>query len=95
MADPLKSAKGKVLVLEITHVVAPGGGGFSGSKSATVSGELKENREVIGSLTASRTASFGMSYGTCSMLKRIAKKLGKDIATWLMAPTMNAKLGDT
>jgi hypothetical protein len=32
--------------------------------------------------------------GTCSMLKRVAKKLGQDIGKWLKAPEMDAMLGD-
>ena len=94
-ADPLDSAQGRVLFLETTKVFAPGGGGYSGSKSVTVVGELKENGEVIGSLTARRHTMFGMMPGTCSILKRVAKKLGQDIAIWLAEPTMDAKLGDT
>ena len=94
-AEPLDSAEGRVLFLETTKVFALGGGGYSGSKSVTVSGELKENGEVIGSLTARRHTMFGMMPGTCSILKRVAKKLGQDIAAWLAQPTMDAKLGDS
>jgi hypothetical protein len=92
--DSLDDVDGKILVLEITNVYAPGGGGYSGSKNATVSGELKENGEVIGSFTARRRTLIGMMPGTCSMLKRVSKKLGEDIAGWLRAPTMEATLGD-
>ena len=94
-AEPLDGAEGKVLFLETTKVFALGGGGYSGSKSVTVSGELKENGEVIGSLTARRHTMFDMMPGTCSILKRVAKKLGGDIAAWLAQPTMDAKLGDS
>ena len=94
-AEPLDNAQGRVLFLETTKVFAPGGGGYSGSKSVTVTGELKENGTVIGSLTARRHTMFGMMPGTCSILKRVAKKLGQDIAIWLAEPTMDAKLGDT
>lgn len=92
--EPLENAQGKVLFLETTNVFAPGGGGYSGSKSAIVTGELKEDGEVIASVTARRRTLVGMTPGTCSMLKRIAKKLGEDIADWLREPTMNARLGD-
>ena len=93
-AEHLVSAEGKVLSLEVTNVFAPGGGGYSGSKSVIVSGKLKEKGEVIGSLTARRHTMIGMMPGTCSMLKRLAKKLGEDIATWLTEPTMDVQLGD-
>ena len=92
--EPLDKVEGKVLYLKFEHVFAPGGGGYSGTKSVSVVGELKENGEVIGSLTIDRTALFGMSPGTCSMLKRVAKKIGKEVAEWLAAPTMDAMLGD-
>jgi len=92
--EPLEDVQGKVLFLETTNVHAPGGGGYSGSKSAIVTGELKENGEVIASVTARRRTLVGMTPGTCSMLKRIAKKLGEDIADWLREPTMDARLGD-
>ncbi len=91
---PLEEVLGKVLFLEITNVNAAGGGGYSGSKSATVSGELKENGELIGSVTVRRRTLIGMMPGTCSMLKRVAKKMGSDIAGWLAEPTTNARLGD-
>jgi len=92
--EALDSADGKVLHLEFEHVYAPGGGGYSGAKSVSVVGELKENGEVIASLTVDRAALFGMTPGTCSMLKRVAKKLGQDIGKWLEAPEMDSMLGD-
>ena len=92
--EDLESVEGKVLYLEFDHVYAPGGGGYSGAKSVSVTGKLKENGEVIASLTADRAALFGMTPGTCSMLKRVAKKLGQDIGKWLKAPEMNSMLGD-
>ena len=92
--DPLEAAEGKVLHLEITNVFAPGGGIYSGSKSVIVAGELQESGEVIGSMTVRRHSVMGMMPGTCSIMKRITKKLGEDIAIWLAAPTMSAELGD-
>jgi hypothetical protein len=92
--DPLDAAEGKALILTITNVYGLGGGIYSGSKSAVVSGELKENGEVIASMSARRHSVMGMMPGTCSIFKRISKKLGQDIAAWLGNPTMDAKLGD-
>jgi len=59
-----------------------------------VQGELKEEGEVIGSLTVDRAALFGMTPRTCSMLKRVSKKLGEDIGEWLKVPEMDSMLGD-
>ena len=85
--------EGKVLFLEFEHIYAPGGGGYSGAKSVSVTGELKENGEVIASLTADRSTIIGMMPGTCSMLRRVAKKLGQDIGKWLEEPEMDSLLG--
>lgn len=90
----LEDVEGKVLHLEFTNVFAPGGGLYSGSKSVIVAGELKENGDVIGSMTLRRHSMMGMMPGTCSIMKRIVKKMGEDIADWLTEPTMNAELGD-
>jgi len=95
--EPLENAGGKVLRLTIVHVVGGGGGAWSGAKSVTVSGELTENGEVIGSFTASRFSgggAFGGFKGTCALLGRCIKTLGKDIAGWLKNPTMHAMLGN-
>ena len=92
--DPLDAAEGKVLFLEVSNMFGLGGGAYSGSKSAIVSGELKENGDVVGSVQVRRRSIMGMMPGTCSIMKRIAKKIGKDFAGWLQEPTMKAKLGD-
>ena len=93
-SEPLENVEGKVLVLEFTNVFALGGGAYSGSKSAIVEGELRENGEVIGSVKVRRRSMVGMMPGTCSIMKRIVNKIGEDIAGWLKAPTMDAKIGD-
>ena len=92
--EPLDAAEGKVLYLEVTNMFGLGGGIYSGSKSAIVSGVLKENGDVIGSVQVRRRSIMGMMPGTCSIMKRIAKKIGEDYAGWLLEPTMDAKLGD-
>lgn len=92
--EDLATVEGKTLYIEVTHVYAPGGGGYSGAKSVEVEGELREGEEVVASFTLDRAALFGITPGTCSMLKRVAKKMGKDLATWLEAPEMDAMLGD-
>lgn len=92
--EPLEDAEGKTLSLIIANMYGLGGGAFSGSKSAIVTGELKENGEIIASMSLRRHSIMGMAPGTCSILKRIAKKMGEDIAEWLEEPTMDAELGD-
>ena len=92
-----KKSKGKVLVLEITGVQGGGGGAWSGAKSVQAKGELFENGKSIGNFTANRYSGggfFGGYKGTCSIMGRCVKTMGKDIATWLQHPTKNAHLGD-
>jgi len=96
-ADTGDDVEGKVLYLEIVNVLGAGGGAWSGAKSVTVQGELRENGEVIGSFTASRYSgggAFGGFKGTCAILGRCIEALGKDIAKWLKDPTMHAMLGN-
>jgi hypothetical protein len=78
--------------------VNEGGNWFVGRhKGVTVSGELKEGDQIVGSFRAARNTSGGFAggyKGACSFVSRCAKALGKDIAGWLRNPTMNAGLGD-
>lgn len=83
---------GKALGMTITAVLAPGGGSWSGPKSVTVRGTLWENGKQTGSFTARRHTSGGG--GTCGMLARDAKEIGKDISKWLASPGQDDKLGD-
>ena len=92
--EPLDGVDGKVLHLEFTNVFGLGGGAYSGSKSAIVTGELKEGGEVIASITARRRSLMSMGFGTCSLMKKITKALGEDVAEWLESPTMDARIGD-
>jgi len=89
---PSKSARW--LELEITEVHGPGGGPFSGPKWMTVSGKLHERGKVIGSFRAKRLSTGGFVKGTCATLGGCATAIGRDVAAWLQAPTMNAELGD-
>jgi len=88
---------GRNLTMKIIGLSATGGGAWSGPKTVTVSGEMTENGKVIGTFKASRHSgggAFGGYKGTCSILDRCAKTLGKDIAQWASDPTMNAHLGE-
>ncbi|MEW6168914.1 MAG: hypothetical protein AB1651_14645 [Pseudomonadota bacterium] len=80
---------GTTLKMKITHVL--GVGGPFTPKSMSVDGELVENGKLVGSFHARRHTSGGP---TCAALAKCAKSLGKDIAGFLAAPAMDAKLGD-
>jgi len=87
----------KALSLTIINVVGGAGGAWSGPKIVTLQGPLKEQGKVVGTFTARRSSSggaWGGYKGTCSIFGRDAETLGKDVAAWLAAPTMDAKLGE-
>jgi hypothetical protein len=83
---------GRWLELSISEVHAPGGGMFSGPKWMAVSGKLYDKGKVIGSFRAKRISTGLRS--TCGSLAKIATVIGRDVAAWLTAPSMNAEIGD-
>jgi hypothetical protein len=88
------SKSGRWLELDISEVHGPGGGPFSGPKWMAVTGHLHERGKVIGSFRAKRLSTGGFVKGTCATLGSCAQAIGRDVAAWLQAPTMNAELGD-
>jgi hypothetical protein len=88
---------GQALSMKIVGLSGAGGGAWSGAKHVTVEGTLWDNGKVKGTFTATRYSgggAFGGYKGTCSILGRCVKAIGKDVGGWLLAPSMNAKLGD-
>jgi hypothetical protein len=85
---------GRWLELEITEVHGPGGGPFSGPKWMAVTGKLHQGGQLLGSFRAKRLSTGGFVKGTCATLGGCAQAIGRDIAAWLKAPTMDAELGD-
>ncbi len=88
---------GQALSLSITGLTGTGGGAYSGAKHVTVQGTLWESGKIKGTFTATRYSgggAFGGMKGTCSILGRCVKSIGKDVGEWLLAPKMNARLGD-
>jgi hypothetical protein len=91
------SKMGRYLRMEITEVVATGGGAWSGPKWMTVKGTLLENDKAIASFRAKRYSTggaFGGFKGTCSIIGRCTKAIAEDIAEWLKNPVDGAELGD-
>lgn len=92
-----QGGSGKVLVVEITDLIGTGGGAWSGSKAVTISGKLMEGDKTIGSFIGRRTSGgglYGGFKGTCSILGRCVKALGKDIGVWLKAPSAASRIGE-
>lgn len=88
---------GRVLDMEITQVHAAGGGAFSGPKWMTVKGTLRDDGRNVATFRAKRYTTggaFGAFKGTCSIIGRSARAIGRDIATWLQDPKDKALLGD-
>ena len=82
------------LAIEITNVHGPGGGAFSGPKWVEVEGTLRRGGKAV-SFRAKRYSAMDIfSGGTCGILAKCGRSIGKDIATWLTNPTPDAELGD-
>lgn len=89
--------KGRVLQLEITDAVSMGNAFMGHHKFTTAQGTLFESGKKIASFEARRISmggAFANYKGSCSVLGRTVKAMGKDIAEWLKAPNDNALLGD-
>ena len=93
--DP--QAGGRVLVVEITDAISRGNPFIGPQKSSEVEGTLWEDGAKVASFRGMRHSmgGFGAGYkGSCSVLGRTVKALGKDIAEWLKDPRDGAELGD-
>ena len=91
------SGSGKTLKLEISDAVSGGNAFLGHRKFVKVKGSLWENGKQIGSFRGQRHSgggAFGGYKGSCSVLGRCVKTLGKDIAGWLTNPTDGAKIGE-
>ncbi len=88
---------GKALAVTITDVSGEGGGAWSGPKHMTIEGTLWQDGHIAGTFRATRISgggAWGAYKGTCSLLGRCAKTLGRDVADWLKKPSQGARLGD-
>lgn len=88
--DDVKGAKGRVFDAKIAGVWAAGGPW--GMASILVEGELRENGKVIGTVASRRNTARGG--GACGKLSVSGKAVAEDIAQWMKAPVMDARLGD-
>jgi hypothetical protein len=82
---------GKYLQIEIIDVVAKQGSVFSGPKKMTVRGTLYENGKEVADFEGQRSSAVS-SFSTCESLTNVEKKLGEDIAKWLINPKPGARL---
>lgn len=87
----------QVLTIEIESVQGSAGGAWSGAKDVVITGSLSQNGKELGDFKARRYSGGGMFAGykgTCAILGRCVKTLGKDVSEWLAHPTPHAMLGD-
>lgn len=91
------SSAGRVLTLEFVEVSSDGNAFIGHHKSTTVRGKLYQDGAEIGNFVGRRNSmggAFGGFKGSCSVLGRTVKALGKDIAGWLVKPGKDSQLGD-
>ncbi len=88
---------GRVLLVEIMDAVSSGNAFIGHQKFSRIRGELFEDGVRVAGFKASRNSmggAFGGYKGSCSVLGRTMKALGKDVAMWLKSPVDDAELGD-
>jgi len=90
-------SKGKVLEVVISDAISGGNAFIGHRKYVAVEGTLYEDGKKVASFTGGRYSgggALGGYKGSCSVLGRCTKALGKDIAGWLKNPEDGASLGD-
>lgn len=88
---------GRNLIVEIDDAVSMGNAFTGHNKFTRISGALYEDGELVASFRARRNSgggAFGGYKGSCSVLGRTVRTLGRDIADWLDNPRDGARLGD-
>lgn len=91
------AAPGRVLQVEIVDAVSMGNAFIGHQKYARIEGTLYEDGRKVASFKGRRNSmggAFAGYKGSCSVLGRTMKALGKDVADWLKNPTDGARLGD-
>lgn len=86
VSAPEQAGINKVVQLTIISAHGFGGGGWSGSKSASIRVDIRKEGTIVGSTVLTRSSRggvFGSVQGTCALFDRIARALGKDVAVWL------------
>lgn len=78
----LHTLPGKTLEIKVTRVHAFGGGAYSGTKWASIHGDLKESGKIIRSFDFTRTTTFSFHITACGSLGRLSNALAKDVNKW-------------
>lgn len=81
---------GLLLRLIIVDVVGWGGGGWSGSKSMSIRGELVQGGQVVRASSwrqRSRGGVLGPVKGTCDIFEDISRGIARQVRTWVVVRT--------
>lgn len=93
-----KEDQGQVLIVEIVDAISSGNAFIGHNKFTKIKGELYTDGALTGSFIGTRHSgggAFGGWKGSCAVLGRTVKALGSDVAKFLTAPGMNARLGES
>ncbi|NOX15420.1 MAG: hypothetical protein GXP61_05270 [Epsilonproteobacteria bacterium] len=86
------------LKVQIEEAISAGNAAVGHNKFVVISGNLIKGKTLYYRFDAARLSGggyWGVYRSSCSVLGRIAKALGNDVAKWLANPYNNAMLGDT
>lgn len=90
-------ADAQILSIEIESATGGGGGAWSGGKAVMINVKLTQNGKQLGDFKGRRFSgggAFATFKGTCSILGRCVKALGRDVSEWLQHPAKGSVLGD-
>jgi hypothetical protein len=89
------TAGAPVLKVEITDILANGGGMYGGPKIVQLRGTLERSGQPTVGFTAQRQVFIQFGFrGTCSMVGSVTYTLGGDIPGWLQKPVDGAVFGE-
>ena len=93
LVSSTRGRQGVVLRMVINTAHAAAGGTWTGAKSVTASGTLRQGKKTLGTFTVRRSSAKAYR-GTCSLLGRNTKVMGRDISQWLEKPSKGSRLGE-
>lgn len=86
------------LKIQIEEAISAGNAAIGHNKFVVISGGVAKGKTEYYSFDAARRSGgryWGAYRSSCSVLGRIARALGKDVAHWLANPYDKAMMGDT
>jgi len=86
----IETYPGRRLVLRVNNVHALAGGGLSGPKWMTMSGELLEGKMLVANFESYSNSGRGLT--TCRSVDSLSESTAEMIVEWLRSPTLGAKL---